>query len=496
MTTNVTFASLDLMLTKILGEINPVVLEDEPLPLKQQTLFDVYHQTSASDAASLGLVMTAKLGETAQVPATHHKHQTLLDIYQQALENDPTLASALSGNQSAHELIEQSKALYRPTVNFSASASKSKTDIKYIGVNIFRGEGRQSFDSNQYALEARQPIFRRENWVKIQQAKMQVSQADKQYHLSQQDLILRVTEAYFDVLIAQDQVDLIDAQKTAIQGQLKQAKANFEVGTATITDVNEAQARFDLVTSQEIAARNDYLIAQRAIQAITSRVPEKLATVKPDVEVATLGQTIEEWQQVALNNNLNIQIQQHNLKIAEKEISLARAAHLPTLDAVASYSNNYANGSANGFGSDLTDSTIGIELNIPIYQGGATSSLVRQAKYDKEKALDDLDVAIRKATLETQRNYLNLDSSIAQVHALEQALASTKSQLDSTTLGYEVGVRTSVDVLDAQQQYYSAKRDLLQARYNYLVNIIRLKFITGLVSMVDLEEINQQLVDG
>jgi len=234
MTTNITFASIDLMLTKLLGNIDPIVLEDEPLPLKQQTLFDVYHQTSASDAAPLGLVMTANLGALDSLPTasnvSHIKQQTLLDIYQQALQNDPTLASALSRNKSAHELIEQSKALYRPNVNFSAGASTSKTDIEYIGVNIFRSDGRQSFDSRDYAFEARQPIFRKDSLVKIKQAKMQVSQADKQYHLSQQDLILRVTEAYFDVLIAQDQTDLIAAQKTAILGQLKQAKANFEVG--------------------------------------------------------------------------------------------------------------------------------------------------------------------------------------------------------------------------------------------------------------------------
>lgn len=500
MTSNMTFAAFDLMLSKLLVSIDPMVIENEALPLKQQTLFDVYHQTSANDPALLGLVMTIKLAALDTPSATkfvgRFKQQTLLDIYQQALANDPTLASALSGNQSAHELIEQSNALYRPKVNLSASASASETNIEFIGVSIFRGDGRQSFESRRYALEARQPIFRKDSWVKMKQARTQVSQADKQYHLSQQDLILRVTEAYFDVLIAQDQMDLIQAQKTAILGQLKQAQANFEVGTSTITDVNEAQARFDLVVSQEIAAENDFLIAKRAIEAITNEEPQKLATVKSDIKVAVLGQTIEDWQQVALENNLNVQIQQDNLAIAEQEISAAKAGHLPTLDAVASFSNNYANGSANGFGSDLDNATIGVEVNVPIYQGGSISSAVRQAMYDKQKAQNELDVTLRKASLETQRNYLNLGSSIAQVRALEQALSSSQSQLDSTTLGYEVGVRTSVDVLDAQQQLFSAKRDLLQARYSYLVNIIRLKFVTGLVSVEDLEEINNQLVVG
>ena len=167
---------------------------------------------------------------------------------------------------------------------------------------------------------------------------------------------------------------------------------------------------------------------------------------------------------------------------------------MPTLDAVASYSNSYANSSANGFGSDLNNGTIGIELNIPIYQGGAISSVARQAGFEKQKAQHELDLTMRETNLETQRHYFNLDSTIAQVRALEQALSSTQSQLESTILGYEVGVRTSIDVLDAQQQLYSSKRDLLQARYNYLVNIIRLKFSAGLLSPMDLEEINNQLL--
>jgi outer membrane protein len=330
----------------------------------------------------------------------------------------------------------------------------------------------------------------------MDQAKMQVSQADKQYNLSQQTLILRTTEAYFEVLIAQDKIDLIRAQKAAILSQLDQANATFEVGTATITDVNEAQARYDLIVAQEIAAVNEHQIAKRAVQAITGEIPETLATVKTDIQVISLQQNMQDWQEIARQNNLNIQIQQDNLKLAEQEIALKSAGHLPTLDAVASYTDSYTNGSPSVFstGNELKNATIGLQLEIPIYQGGAVSSQVRQAAYNKQKAQDDLDLARRQTDLETQRTYLNLDTSIAQVKALEQALISSQSQLDSTKLGYEVGVRTSVDVLNAQQQLYSAKRDLLQARYNYLVNIVRLKSASGLVAEADLVEINQQLI--
>ena len=207
-------------------------------------------------------------------------------------------------------------------------------------------------------------------------------------------------------------------------------------------------------------------------------------------------QSMDKWLEVAAQNNLNIQIQQDTLKYSEQEIERAKAGHLPTLDAVASYSDNYASGSVSvfGAGNELKTSSIGLQLQIPLYQGGATTSRVRQAVLNKQKALNDVEFARRQAELETQRAYLNLNTSIAQVKAYEQALISSQSQVDSTKLGYEVGVRTSVDVLNAQQQFFSAKRDLLQSRYNYLVNIIRLKSASGVVAELDLADINQQLI--
>ncbi|MEQ1599612.1 MAG: TolC family outer membrane protein [Methylotenera sp.] len=420
--------------------------------------------------------------------------QSLLDIYHQALAHDPTLASALSANKAAQEIIEQGKALYRPTVNFNADASTSATHIRYLESNV--PPGNSKFENYKAGVEARQPIYRKQNLVQMEQSKTQVSLADKQYHLSQQALILRTTQTYFDVLIAQDKIDLIGAQKAAILSQLDQAKATFEVGTATVTDVNEAQARYDLILAQEIAAINEYEIAKRSVEAITGEIPAKLATAKSDIQVAQLNQSMQDWQQVAVQNNLNIQIQQDALKLAEQDVENAQAGHLPTLDAVASYTNSYANGSPSVFsaGNELKNATIGLQLQIPLYAGGAISSRARQAVLNKQKALDDIEIARRSTDLETQRAYLNLNTTIAQVKALDQALISSQSQLDSTKLGYEVGVRTSVDVLNAQQQLFSAKRDLLQARYNYLVNIIRLKAASGLVAEADLQDINQQLV--
>lgn len=427
------------------------------------------------------------------ITASEYKTQSLVDIYQQALSHDPTLASALSANQAAQELIEQGKALYRPTVNFNAEANQIGSDIRYLNNTP---PGNSNFHTYKYGVDARQPIYRKQNLVQMDQAATQVSQADKQLYLSQQSLILRTTQVYFEVLIAQDKIDLIIAQKAAILSQLDQAKATFEVGTATITDVNEAQARYDLILAQENAAVNEYEIAKRSVQAITGDIPQTLAPVKADIKTNAIMQSMDKWLEVAAQNNLNIQIQQDTLKYSEQEIERAKAGHLPTLDAVASYSDNYASGSVSvfGAGNELKTSSIGLQLQIPLYQGGATTSRVRQAVLNKQKALNDVEFARRQAELETQRAYLNLNTSIAQVKAYEQALISSQSQVDSTKLGYEVGVRTSVDVLNAQQQFFSAKRDLLQSRYNYLVNIIRLKAASGVVAELDLADINQQLI--
>ena len=438
---------------------------------------------------ALLLSMPAYAAEPVSLQAQPLK---LMDVYQQALAHDASLASALSANRAAQEIIEQGKALYRPTVNFNAETNALKSSFHYLSTS---STDRSQFENYRYGVDARQPIFRQQNLIQIDQAGTQVSIADKQLNVAQQALMLRTTQAYFDVLMAQDRIDLIVAQKTAIAAQLAQAQANFDLGSATITDANEAQARYDLAAAQEIAALNEFEIAKHAVQAITGQLPQRLASVKPQLKANEIGLSMATWQELAMLNNLNIQIQQDTAKLAEQEIARNQAGHLPTLDAVASYTSSYANGTVSRFGAgnELQVGSIGLQLQIPLYEGGAVSSRVRQAVLNKQKALDDLDLVRRQTELDTQRAYLNLSSSIAQLKAFDQAILSSQSQLDATQLGYQVGVRTSVDVLNAQQQLFSAKRDALQARYNYLTNIIRLKTAAGIVAAADLVDINQQL---
>lgn len=426
------------------------------------------------------------------------QQQNLLEIYQQALTSDPTLAAARSANQATQERLAQARSLFFPTINFVMDATRTATDIRYLNNqnNPFRAGGRENFDTFGYGVDARQPIFRKQNFDQYDQAELRVLQSDLQLIQTQQNLMLRVSDAYFDVLLARDNIELINAQKAAISGQLEQANANFEVGTATITDVNEAQARYDLILAQEIAAVNQLETAKRALQAILGQMPPSLAGVNPSIEVTSPKPLdMEQWVEITRQNNLNINIQQRALEIAEEEIELQNAGHYPMLDVVGRYNDTRQGGSANGFGSDLQVGEIGLQLQIPIYQGGLVNARAREAVALRQQAQENLEAARRQAEFETRTAYLNLTGNVAQVSALEQALTSSRSQLESTQLGYEVGVRTSVDVLNAQQQFYTAQRDLLQARYNYLLSVLQLKAATGLIDESDLADVSQRMAN-
>ncbi len=426
--------------------------------------------------------------------------QNLLEIYRQAQSNDPAWASAQSSNLAAQEKQVQGRALTLPTVTAGASANHSNTNIDYPGVPATPGgavglrNGRESFETYGYNLNLTQPLYRKQNSVQYEQSKIQVAQAGEQLNTSRQDLMLRVSQAYFDVLLAQDKIDLIAAQKAAISRQLEQARANFEVGTSTITDVHEALARFDLTVAQEIAAKNDLEVKKRAIQAITNQLPSRLAGAKRDL-VAVMPQPadMDAWVELAEQNNLALKVQQQSLQLANQQIEFAHAGHLPTLDVVGSYGDTRANGGMNGYGNDLKNLTVGLQLQLPLYQGGAVTSREREAAANQQKAMDDVETAKRQADLQARQAFLNVSSSVAQVRAFEQALISSQSQLDSTSLGYDVGVRTSVDVLNAQQQLFGAKSDLLKARYSYLLSILQLKAAAGVLQDKDLAEISGML---
>ncbi|HEY4999673.1 MAG TPA: TolC family outer membrane protein, partial [Usitatibacter sp.] len=299
-----------------------------------------------------------------------------------------------------------------------------------------------------------------------------------------------------DVLLAQDNVALSEMQSTAISEQLAQAKRNFEVGTATIVDTLDAQARYDQTVAKAISDKNDLEVKRRALQALIGKLPGALAPLR---EPLALGEPtpndIEAWVKSAQDSSYAIASARANFEIARQEIARQRAGHLPTLDLSGSYSRatNPSTTVPGVIGPAANTSSLGLTLSIPLYSGGLIQSRVRQALANRDRAEADLENTQRTIAQSVRTNFLNVTSGISQVRALEQALASTQSQLDSTILGRDVGVRTSVDVLNAQQAVFQTRRDLQQARYNFLLSNLRLKAAAGVITDADIEEINRTL---
>ena len=416
-------------------------------------------------------------------PAAHATN--LSEVFSDALAYDAQYAAARAAREAGQEAAAQARAGLLPNVNASGN-------VRYNSIESSLPGGDADYDSNGAAITAAQPLYRKQNQVQYAQAKQQVKIADLQFTAATQDLILRVAQAYFDVLQSQDNIAFINAQKAAISEQLAFAKRNFEVGTATITDTHEAQARYDLAVAQEIAEQNNLSIRLRALEKLTGRPAGSLDTLSALAELSTEPGSIDEWAARAADGNVQAEIQRLAKVIADKEVERNRAGRYPTVDAVAGYTvNNNQN-----FGNLQMDSrvaSVGVELNLPVYQGGLVSSRVREAVANQERARQELEAAMRDASLQARQAWLNVNSGLARVRALEQAVVSTQAQLDSTKLGLEVGVRTNLDVLDAEQQVLSARRDLAGARYAYLLYGLSLKAATGTLSPADLAAIDQHL---
>jgi len=335
-----------------------------------------------------------------------------------------------------------------------------------------------------------------ENFVAYEQSKIQVIQADSQFIIAAQDLILRVAQAYFDVLITQFDLSVVEDQKKSFEHQLKQAKASFEAGISTIVDTYEAQARFDLTVSQEIIAKNRLEINKRKLEKFTGRFPDSLARLhERDPDLFTLKYAnMDNWLTIAEQNSLTIRVQQSVYEIAKKEVERAKAGHYPTLDLVALYSDQKGVGGAiTGEGIDLTSKEIGLRLNVPIFSGFAVQSRVREALANQDRVLQDMKNTRRDTALQVSEQYLNATNGLALVKALIQAVRSTQSQYESTKVGQEVGIRNEVDVLNARGLYSVAQRDLARAYYNLLISRLRLEAAVGELDEEDLVQINEVL---
>ncbi len=416
----------------------------------------------------------------------------LLETYRAAQAHDPVFAAARATRQAGLEKLPQGRSLLMPSVSLNANSTFNDSTVQYRQPLALPGGGNQRYNTHGYSLNLTQPLFRQQNWLAYTESELQVAQAEAQFQIAGQDLILRVAEAYFDVLIAQDGVRLAETQKIAIAEQLEQAKRNFEVGSATITDTHEAQARYDLTSAQEIAAQNDLEIKRRTLQQLINAIPQDLRRLGGELELeAPQPADMEKWVEDAQSNSPQLAIAQAAAEIADKEVARNRGGHYPTVDLVASYADNGASGGGFGVGSDSTNKSIGVQLNVPLFQGGATQSRWREAQANHERARQELENVRRTIATQTRQAYLGVVSGIAQVRALRQARTSSESVLEASKLGQEVGVRTNLDVLNAQQQLFSTRRDLYQAEYNYLVSQLRLKAAVGVLSEEDLARVNQ-----
>jgi len=417
----------------------------------------------------------------------------LLEVYRMAQSSDAQYAAARAAWSASQEKLPQGLAGLLPSASVSASTQYNDRELQFR--NSASPPSNAQYNSNSASLSVTQPLYRPQYMAAYEQSKAQVAQADAAFAQASQDLILKVAQAYFDVLLGQDTVEFAQAQLVAIGRQLEQAKRNFEVGTATITDTHEAQSRYDITVSTEIAARNDLELRKRQLELLVGRAAPSLAPLGNRFSTRPPEpNNMDRWVAEAGENNPQVHISRAGLEFAAREIERNRAGHRPTLDAFATYSDSgQGSGIQGGSGTDTTSRVVGVQLAIPIYQGGLVGSRVREAIANEDRARQDLENSRRTAELTARQTFLGVTSGIAQVRALEAALVSSQSSLDSTRLGQEVGVRTQIDVLNAQQQLSQTRRDLAQAKYNYILALLRLKSAAGQLSEQDLALVNAWL---
>lgn len=411
----------------------------------------------------------------------------LMDTFDLALYNDPTYLSAGASNRASQELTPQARALLLPNINLDASSFGNRQTVQE-GVQ----PPKKTFNTRDLNLNITQPIYRGDLWIQLDQADLRVKQADVQFAFAKQDLMLRVALGYFDVLRAMDELEFAQSTKESVAKQLEQSKQRFEVGLIAITDVQESQAGFDTAVAQTILRENQLDNAREALREITGQYHRDLAVLGPDMPlVAPEPNDIDAWTRTALGQNLNVRASELSAAVAEEEIRRVEAGHLPTLDLVGTHNRRKSGGIT------LTPKThqtsIGIQLSVPIYQGGLVVSQTREALELHRQALDDMEAQRRATQRQAREAFLGVLSGISQVRAFQQAVVSNESALEATEAGFQVGTRTAVDVLNAEAALFGAKRDLAGARYDYIVNIVSLKQAAGTLSEEDLQEIDSWL---
>jgi outer membrane protein len=413
----------------------------------------------------------------------------LIETYQQAKANDPGWRAAQASRLAGVEKAPQGRSLLLPTLGLSATTSESDQQVIMPSTN-----NNYRYGTDSYNILLTQPLYRKQNFAAYAQGIAGANIAEHEFELARQDLILRAALAYFDVLAAQDVLDFAVTEKEAIGRQLALAKRNFAVGSATLVDVHEAQARYDLVAAQQITAANDLEVRKEALRALIGTAPAALARLESRLELQPPDPAdMEQWVQTATAQSPRIKAQQETLEVARQEVERNSGGHYPTLDLTASRAWSDAGGSVQGFAIESTTNQIGLQFQVPLYQGGGIASRVREATARLDETGQRLEQTRRQVAQQAREAYLAVISGMARVQALEQARLSNERALESTVIGYERGLRSGVDVLNAQRELFRTRRDLSQARYDYLISRLRLKAAAGVLQEQDLEVVNRLL---
>jgi outer membrane protein len=458
-------------------------------------------------AAACSLILASAAADAAD----------LVTVYQRALQNDPQIREADANRLASRESKPQALAALLP--QFEASGSYNKIDEdsgRTQLINSIPGDDQSALvpatissttdlTAKSYDLTLRQTLFRWDQWMTLKRADAEVAQAEADYQFAQQDLIQRTSVRYFDVLAAQDTVDAAAAALEAFSRQLEQANKRFEVGLIAITDVQEARAAHDQAAAAVIAAKRSLATARELLRELTGESFDTLATPVDDMPLKSPNpENEEQWVTQALEQNLAVISARLATDIAKQDVRVARAGHLPSIDLVANrgdqdYDGDQVGRNASGIRSNApadqtqTTDSIGIQVTIPIYSGGATSSRVRQRVYLHRAARERLERANRETERSARDAYLGVISEMSRVQALRQALESSRTALQATEAGFEVGTRTTVDVLDARRRLFDAQTNYARSRYDYILNVLQLQFATGTLDRADLEEINSFL---
>lgn len=415
----------------------------------------------------------------------------LLEIFIQAEQSDPVFLEAQANYRAQLEAKPQARALLLPDLRISANVFDNHQDISTDAP--FGDAGELRFGTHGWSLDLVQPLFRLDAFLQFRQTDSIIAQAEAELQAAWQDLAIRVIDRYFDVLAAQDNLEFARAEERSLDRQLDEARQRFEVGLTAITDRQEAQAGYDRAIAEVIEAENEIDNAREALREITGEYAPMLAPLEEDIPLTSpTPDDIEAWTSTSMDANLQIIAARFALETAQREVDIRKSGHMPRLDLVARTGHDSTSGGRFG-GTRITSDAIGLEFNMPLFQGGLISSQTREAHQLYDAAIQRLNHAQRAAQRSTRQSYLGVMSGISRIKAFDQAIVSSKTALEATNAGFEVGTRTAVDVVNAERALSDARRNYARARYDYIINSMRLKQAAGTLSNEDIIHVNHWL---